>query len=225
MESRNSILAALRAARGEEIAEKAPDFVAAEVFSDYPHDVNREKLFEQFCSRLLPLKGEVYRVAAITDAAQVVQNLCRESGYASCVYVGDPLVDAVVGKVAQAGTFTSSHRLADEECEHRILEGVAIGFTPVDALMSRTGSVVLRSTTAGGRRSSVLPPVHCVLAYEAQLEASLGSWLKRIENDRSWSLATIVTGPSRTADIEKILVLGAHGPKRLVVVVVQSEET
>jgi L-lactate dehydrogenase complex protein LldG len=98
-----------------------------------------------------------------------------------------------------------------------------VGITAVDFLVARTGSLVLSSATAGGRRLSVLPPFHVAVATTDQLVLSLDEAMRiyqqRGEAIRS-SYATIITGPSRTSDIEKILVLGAHGPKRLAVMVV-----
>jgi L-lactate utilization protein LutC len=100
----------------------------------------------------------------------------------------------------------------------------AAGITTVDFLVALTGSLVLSAATAGGRRLSVLPPFHIAVATTDQLVISLDEAMKRFEQraeqNRS-SYATIITGPSRTSDIEKILVLGAHGPKRLAVVVIE----
>jgi L-lactate dehydrogenase complex protein LldG len=95
-----------------------------------------------------------------------------------------------------------------------------VGITAADCLVARTGSVVLRCTSTGGRRLSVLPAHHIVLARKEQLVASLEDALPSIQKDTDWSFATLITGPSRTADIEKILVLGAHGPKRLTVILI-----
>jgi L-lactate dehydrogenase complex protein LldG len=53
------------------------------------------------------------------------------------------------------------------------------------------------------------------------LDEAMAGYQQRSEFDRS-SYATIITGPSRTSDIEKILVLGAHGPKRLAVIVMEA---
>jgi L-lactate utilization protein LutC len=95
-------------------------------------------------------------------------------------------------------------------------------FTVSNFLVARTGSIVSSTTTAGGRRLSVLPPFHIAIATAAQLVVSLDEALKiyheRGEANRA-SYAAIITGPNRTSDIEKILVLGAHGPKRLAVIV------
>jgi len=92
-----------------------------------------------------------------------------------------------------------------------------LGVTSCECLVARTGSIAI-SSLAGGRALSVLPPVHLVIARREQLVPDLGAALALLrERHRSrWpSTLSFITGPSRTADIEKILVMGAHGPKRL----------
>ena len=94
-----------------------------------------------------------------------------------------------------------------------------LGVTGCDCLLARTGSIAVSTRSAGGRALSVLPPVHLVIARRNQLvpdlTAALALWQQRY--DRHWpSNLCVITGPSRTGDIEKILVMGAHGPKRLV---------
>ena len=71
-----------------------------------------------------------------------------------------------------------------------------------------------------GRRLSIYPPVHIVLAYTSQIVLDIKDGLKLLKEKYEGSLPSMisnVTGPSRTADIEKTLVLGAHGPKELFV--------
>ncbi|HEU4417171.1 MAG TPA: LUD domain-containing protein [Candidatus Angelobacter sp.] len=93
--------------------------------------------------------------------------------------------------------------------------------TLADALVAQTGSVFV-SASCGGRGASVVAPVHVVLARASQLVPDLETALSdasaqhRLDNN---SYACIISGSSRTADIEKILVQGAHGPIRLVVIV------
>ena len=95
-----------------------------------------------------------------------------------------------------------------------------LGVTGCDCLLARTGSIAVSTRSADGRALSVLPPVHLVIARRDQLvpdlTAALALWQQRY--DRHWpSNLCIITGPSRTGDIEKILVMGAHGPKRLAI--------
>jgi L-lactate dehydrogenase complex protein LldG len=95
-----------------------------------------------------------------------------------------------------------------------------VGFTLCEALIARNGSVLLSNANMAGRRLSIYPPVHIVLAYTSQMVLDLKDGFKLIKNRYGNDLPSIisnVTGPSRTADIEKTLVLGAHGPKELFV--------
>jgi hypothetical protein len=95
-----------------------------------------------------------------------------------------------------------------------------LGVTGCDCLIARTGSIAVSTRSAGGRALSVLPPVHLVIARREQivsdLETAFALWRSRY-GQRWPSNLCIITGPSRTSDIEKTLVMGAHGPKRLAV--------
>lgn len=89
--------------------------------------------------------------------------------------------------------------------------------TLAEACVARTGSVLI-STAGGGRAASVLPPAHVVYAAASQLVAEIDQALALArERVAGASLLSLITGPSRTSDIEKKLVFGAHGPRRLVV--------
>ncbi len=92
--------------------------------------------------------------------------------------------------------------------------------TLAEALIAQTGSIMV-SSAAGGRGASIVPPCHIVFATRDQLVPDIETALAEAER-RSLtrnSFLGLITGSSRTADIEKILVLGAHGPRRLVVIV------
>lgn len=89
--------------------------------------------------------------------------------------------------------------------------------TTCETLVARTGTIVLSSANASGRTTSVYAPVHLCVAYTDQLvydirDALVG--LKEKYGQQLPSLMSFATGPSRTADIEKTLVVGVHGPKQ-----------
>lgn len=89
--------------------------------------------------------------------------------------------------------------------------------TGCEALVARHGTIVCSSKT-GGRKSMVAPPVHIVIATNSQLVYSIKdalAYLNEKYGNNMPSLISFVTGPSRTADIEKTLIYGAHGPKEL----------
>lgn len=97
------------------------------------------------------------------------------------------------------------------------------GVTLAEALVARTGSVLI-SAKDGGRAASVLPPLHIVYAQISQLVNDIGQAFERALVSgklRDVSMLSLITGPSRTSDIEKMLVMGAHGPRRVVVLLRQ----
>ncbi len=197
-------------------AEVPPRPVAdREVFSDHPAP---EELLERFTERLTALRGEVVVAASEEEAAARLEELLDEHAGAPAVACEDPLVEALVtARPVLASRIDSSHAVRASSVE---LARFGVGITGCVALVARTGSVVVNSERDGGRRLSVLPPCHVVVARVGQLVASLEDALRLLRENGRWSSASVITGPSRTADIEKILVLGAHGPKRLRVVII-----
>ena len=90
--------------------------------------------------------------------------------------------------------------------------------TGCEALIARTGTIVLSSASPSGRTVSVYAPVHICIAYTDQLSYDIRDGLlglKEKYHHQLPSLISFATGPSRTADIEKTLVVGVHGPKQV----------
>jgi L-lactate dehydrogenase complex protein LldG len=99
-----------------------------------------------------------------------------------------------------------------------------VAITTCEALISRLGSVLVSSGQGSGRRLFVVPTVHIILAYTSQIVPDLKDGLERIKKrykDQIPSFIATLTGPSRTADIEKTLVTPAHGPRDIFVFLVE----
>ena len=97
---------------------------------------------------------------------------------------------------------------------------IDIGVTLCESLVARTGTVMVSSRQEAGRRLGAYSNIHVVVAYTSQLVLNVKDALKVIKTkygNNFPSLVTAITGPSRTADIEKTLVQGAHGPKDIFV--------
>ena len=102
---------------------------------------------------------------------------------------------------------------------------VKTGISVCEYLVARFGSVLVSSAIPGARRVFSFPHTHIVIAYEHQLVMEIEDGLRGIAekyNNNLPSQITNITGPSRTADIEKTLILGAHGPKDLMVFIIKS---
>lgn len=99
-------------------------------------------------------------------------------------------------------------------------EMAEVGITMCEALIARNGSILLSNQNEAGRRLSIFPHHHIVIARTGQMVMDLKDGFQLIKNkygSQLPSMISTITGPSRTADIEKTLVLGAHGPKELFV--------
>lgn len=105
------------------------------------------------------------------------------------------------------------------------LAGADAGLSTCEALVARTGSILLSSAQTLGRTLPVYPPAQVVLATPSDLVADIADGLARVRaryGDEPPSMVNLASGPSRTADIEKTLVLGAHGPGEVYVLLVEA---
>ena len=103
--------------------------------------------------------------------------------------------------------------------EKALTEG-DVSFTRCEALIARTGTVLVSSRLPGGRKSAVASPVHAVVAFTSDLVADIEDamlLMKERYKTQLPSMFSLLSGPSRTADIEKTLVTPAHGPKAIYV--------
>jgi len=102
-----------------------------------------------------------------------------------------------------------------------------IGITRCEYLVARLGTVMVSSRVSPGRRMNVFPEIHLILATTSQLVPDLKQALQNIRKKYGEdfpSMISLITGPSRTADIEKTLVMGAHGPKELYVFLLEDSD-
>ena len=102
------------------------------------------------------------------------------------------------------------------------LQEIRVGITGVEAAFAATGSILLKSASGKSRSASLLPLNHMALIPHTRLLPNVETWLEHHENDGSLGHAirnsanlTLVSGPSKSADIESKLTLGVHGPKEL----------
>jgi L-lactate dehydrogenase complex protein LldG len=101
-----------------------------------------------------------------------------------------------------------------------------VSITGCEALIGRTGSILMSTGQDSGRLASVYAPVHICVAFTDQLVYDIREGLDMLAEkykNKIPSFITLATGPSRTADIEKTLVVGVHGPKEVYVFLVDAQ--
>ncbi len=112
-----------------------------------------------------------------------------------------------------------------DDKESLINSDVSISYC--ECLIARFGSVLMSSRQATGRKGFIAAPIHIVLAYTDQIVMDIKdafAIMRQRYREKGASLMTFVTGASRTADIEKTLVMGAHGPKEVFVFLTEKEK-
>ena len=170
-----------------------------------------------FSQNAAMLKADFREVDSEEEAVRQLQLLARDEGWKQLASHRDSLAAQVAGKIPLPCLLTDPGYSAAE------LERCDAGLTGCEALIAQTGSVMVSAPSAGGRALSVLPPHHVVIARRSQIVPDLAAayQLVRERYAPNWpSFMSMITGPSRTGDIERILVLGAHGPKKLTIFLV-----
>ena len=175
----------------------------------------RLRILEENLGRL---RAVVRRVPDLTAAGEYFFALCRERDWQRVAWHAHAHVEPLVHQ-----TPCATFRVGGPECDKNALEACDVGITACEAVVAQTGSILVSSATCGGRGLSILPHVHVVVATLDQIVATLADALHAARDrhaGRLPSMLSFITGPSRTGDIERILVLGAHGPKELFVILV-----
>ncbi|HEY1489407.1 MAG TPA: LUD domain-containing protein [Verrucomicrobiae bacterium] len=173
-----------------------------------------EEQLARFRTNAADLKATFYLANNREELAKLLLELRDVEGWKKVGSHGGELTDAACKTLALPVCRT------DQEFDASELEACDAGITECDALIAQTGSVLVTNRSAGGRALSVLPPHHVVIARRDQLLRDLPAAFELLKKKYAGnypSMISFITGPSRTGDIERILVLGAHGPKKLTI--------
>ena len=215
MSSRDVILQRIR----NELAD-APAVEAPPVPDVWPHtNPTQEQLVERFTEALEAVQGEIVRCGSMEDARAKLAELADASGWDTLGAVDRPLCHELADDMGPARV-----AWAEDDWQPSRIAELSAGIVAAESLLADTGTCVVSNRTPPERLMCYLPPACVVVARVDQLTEHMPAAWEEIarrtaEPDRRGEFV-LITGPSRTADIEKILILGVHGPKRLVVLLV-----
>jgi L-lactate dehydrogenase complex protein LldG len=210
---RNSFLAALRARR--ELAPPGEPLRPVEPWNGavppVTYRVDTTDLVAQFIRALETVNGEARRVAGRDDLRARLDSLRAERQVRRAVVSRDPECEGVVEMLRDLGV------------DAEVLTGggaaaaADLGVTGAAFGVALTGSLLVDARRAGGRTASLLPPLHLALLRAERIVATPGALLRALPRhpDGLPSNLVLITGPSRSADIELQLTLGVHGPREV----------
>lgn len=185
-----------------------------------------DDLAERFAEALTAGGGEVARVTDLAEAAGRLGELFTALGARRVAANAEPLVLALEPwrrwpEVEWLVAGEPEGAAAGAEDRLRAFCAAAdAGLTGVEAALAETGSLVVRSGPGRSRMVSLLPPVHIALVAASALTTDLFTWTAA-RGEGMPAAVTLISGPSKTADIEQTLAIGVHGPKRLLVILVE----
>ena len=165
-------------------------------------------LAEKFSNELTALGGNVYRVSSKNLNDELVKLL--QSKNADTVLMWDKVTGVGEAHLAVAGI----------KFERGGNANIKVGVTGAASAIAETGTLVIPSAAGQPLTTSLLPEIHIAVIRSSQILQTLEEAIKLDEIKSSASIA-LVTGPSRTADIEMTLTIGVHGPKELIVFIVE----
>jgi L-lactate dehydrogenase complex protein LldG len=216
MSARDAILGRIRAALANEPDAGAPPSYELWPAGTWPLP---DDLLARFVAELQRVQGEARRFGTMDDARHLFRDLIRELGMPRTVFVDQPACRTLTEGLPGEGVAA-----LDRAMDRTQLASVRLAVLPAEFLLADTGTAVLLPRSHAERLLCYLPEVTMMVARPDCVVAHLSDVWDRL-TARAADMATrgemlLVTGPSRTADIEKKLVLGAHGPKRLIVLLV-----
>ena len=175
-------------------------------------------MYEQFKARAEGVSAEVYRFETKTLALEFIVGFLQKEGLADepeshALWAECPFLNGIDRKPLQeiAGL---KFEVTRERADH-----ARFGISQMQWGLADTGTLVQDSSAIEQRLVSSLPTIHIALIATSGLLPDMPELLTRI-NPRESGYIAMITGPSRTADIERVLTIGVHGPERLVIVFV-----
>ena len=179
-------------------------------------------MYDQFKTKAESVSAEVFRFPTRGAALDFIMDVMKQE------QISDRPGDYAV--VADAPLFENT----DKDLLHRIhgfsfdisserAANARIGISQVDWALADTGTLVQDATSIDKRLASTLPEIHIALLPSDGLLPDMAALLE-ILSPQQMNYIAMITGPSRTADIERVLTIGVHGPKRLIIVLIDDLE-
>ncbi len=170
-------------------------------------------LVGSFCRNATELACTVHRVNS-SQLGDTLAEIVRRHGITSAVVSIQPDIDPAVSVLRELGVTVEHMSKATSAV-------TSMGVTSADAAIATTGSVVQHSHTVGGRTASLLPPVFCCIVPAACIAPTLADVMAIWTPVSMPSNTVIITGPSRSGDIESVIVRGVHGPVAVELIVIE----
>jgi L-lactate dehydrogenase complex protein LldG len=187
----------------------------------FPTGTSGVHLFPEFEKRAKAVSGEVFRVPALAEAREALIRLAESVQAKKAVVVESPLQRAAGITEALRSRGIAVYSGPEEIAAHA--DTADMGISGVEFGIAETGSVFQDGYAIATRLVTILPPLHVVFLPSANIVPGITEAFEIIAKNFDQGYLGFITGPSRTADIERVLTIGVHGPGRFAIVAVDEE--
>ncbi|RDU97278.1 LutC/YkgG family protein [Trinickia dinghuensis] len=227
--SRERMLARLRAASATSTAIDDAETLSRRIDAHYASRLERQATAGQdptttFQTILEAAHAQVWRTDAISWPALLAQQL-RDAGIRRLLLDPARAEGAALSRVLPASVEALSYARPLERWKTELFDTVDAGFTVARSGIAATGTLILAPDEGTPRTVSLVPPLHIALVHAHTLHVDLHAAMRT----KRWAAGmptnlVLVSGPSKTSDIQQTLAYGAHGPSRLWVFIVEQDE-
>jgi L-lactate dehydrogenase complex protein LldG len=201
--------------------------------------VDRNPLLDRLIDESIPLNLKVIPVPTVADAAQSIVDLTLDrtpewSDAKSLVAWRHPLIDSLnlPDRLKSCGipVYVPDFESVDFKQFRLLAQTALIGVTSADYCIAESASLILKNRSGQPGMVSLLPSIHVAVITEDQLLDSLAKCYALIkqgvdaETEGMIGCMTLISGPSKTADIEAVMVHGAHGPREMIIFVIAEQK-
>jgi L-lactate dehydrogenase complex protein LldG len=218
MSARDKILAKLRAAPAQPLT--SPDASITAHYASLPRTA-KDKLAQEFVEKITAWHAEVHTVPR-SQWVEKARAIVAEKGIATLLY--SPATPHGKALAASGIKGLKAYDQPIEAWKQEMFDGVDAAITGTRGAIAETGTMILWPDADEPRLMSLVPPIHIALVDADAILPTLydaitaQGWSKGLPTN-----ALLVTGPSKTADIQQTLAYGAHGPKELIVLLLTGE--
>lgn len=206
--AKKNILKKIKQALSTPVPVPFTEHTSAQIFKPQQQDIEIE-----FAENFTALQGKFSFCFSAQELVNQLQTLLTAREWEN-IFIKDDVLQQALQSAGLKIDYTNK------------LSSCDAAITGCEYLIARTGSIVLSAAQQSGRTVSVYAPVHICIAYTNQLIYDIEDALKLLQKKYHQNLPSLITfasGPSRTADIEKTLVTGVHGPKEVFCFLMESK--
>jgi L-lactate dehydrogenase complex protein LldG len=222
----NNVLDDVRRALGRS-ATLSPEplgrFIEPTIKADVP------ELITRFTLEARAVRAQVYRATDKLQLVDKITEICAQNKGQEIALSGAELLAEKDLATAFAARGFSTYVPGETDHEKLVarLANCGVGVTAADYAIAETGTIVLSSDEPNALLVSLLPAVHIAVLRSSQILGTLDEVISKLSQERIGGVdpirsVTLITGPSRTSDVELVLSIGVHGPKELHVIVLET---